>query len=59
MVVFGEDRFVERRKGAPQPFTYGVLFDDAGHVVEEGWLRNGMLFRDMQKIVPREGDAVR
>ncbi|HLV96551.1 MAG TPA: metal-dependent hydrolase [Candidatus Acidoferrales bacterium] len=59
MVVFGENRFVERQKGAPQPFTYGVVFDDAGHVVEEGWLRNGMLFSNMQKVVPREGDAVR
>jgi membrane-bound metal-dependent hydrolase YbcI (DUF457 family) len=59
VVVFGENRFVDRRKGQPQPFTYGVLFDDAGHVVEEGWLRNGMLFRDMKKVTPKQGDAPR
>jgi membrane-bound metal-dependent hydrolase YbcI (DUF457 family) len=56
IVIFGENRFVERRKGQPQPFTYGVVFDDAGRVVEEGWVRNGMMSTDMQKVAPREGD---
>jgi membrane-bound metal-dependent hydrolase YbcI (DUF457 family) len=58
-VVFGENRFVDRRKGRPQPFTYSVVFDDTGHVVEEGWLRNGMLSTDMQKVSRKEGDAAR
>jgi membrane-bound metal-dependent hydrolase YbcI (DUF457 family) len=59
VVVFGENRFVERRKGEPQPFTYSVVFDDAGRVMEQGWMRNGMLARDMEKVAPREGDPSR
>jgi membrane-bound metal-dependent hydrolase YbcI (DUF457 family) len=59
IVVFGENRFVERRKGQPQPFTYGVVFNAAGQVVEEGWLRNGMLSRNMRRVVPPEGDVSR
>jgi membrane-bound metal-dependent hydrolase YbcI (DUF457 family) len=59
IVVFGENRFVERRKGRPQPFTYSVVFDGAGRVIEEGWMRNGMLSTDMQKVTPKEGDAAR
>lgn len=59
IVVFGENRFVDRRKGQPQPFTYGVVFDAAGRVVDEGWLRNGMLFSDMRRVAPREGEQAR
>lgn len=59
IVVFGENRFVERRKGQPQPFTYGVVFDDAGQVVSEGWVRNGMLSGEMEKVKPRPGGPTR
>ena len=58
VVVLGENRFVDRRKGQPQPFTYSVVFDDAGKVVEEGWLRNGMLSSNMEKVTPPTRDAV-
>ena len=34
-------RMADRR--SPQPFTYRVVFDDAGNVIEQGWLTNGML----------------
>lgn len=56
IVVFGENRFVARRKDEPQPFTYSVVFDDAGNVVEQGWVRNGMLSRDTEKTKPESGD---
>lgn len=59
IVVFGENRFVERRKGQPQPFTYSVVFNRAGEVVEEGWLRNGMLSSDMEKVTPPAGNSPR
>lgn len=59
IVVLGENRFVERRKGAPQPFTYSVVFDADGNVVQKGWLRDGMRSADMQPVKPREGDQVR
>jgi membrane-bound metal-dependent hydrolase YbcI (DUF457 family) len=59
IVVFGENRFAGRRKGQPQPFTYGVVFDDDGRLVEQGWVRNGMLASDMQKTAPQPGDPGR
>jgi LexA-binding, inner membrane-associated putative hydrolase len=51
-VEFGEHRFVNPRRGQPQPFTYRVVFDSAGNVIEEGWLSNGFLLRRMKKISP-------
>lgn len=57
IVLFGENRFVDRRRGQPQPFTYSVVFDAAGKVIEEGWLRNGMLATDMQRVSPGNGGA--
>ncbi len=55
IVDFGENRFVSRRRG-PQPFTYSVVFDDAGNVIEQGWLTNGMFIRNMQKTAPHTVD---
>jgi membrane-bound metal-dependent hydrolase YbcI (DUF457 family) len=57
-VVFSENRFVDPRKGQPQPFTYGVVFNDAGRVVEEGWVRSGMLSSEIEKA-PQSGDPAR
>ncbi|HTU33822.1 MAG TPA: metal-dependent hydrolase [Candidatus Acidoferrum sp.] len=59
IIVFGENRFVGRRKNGPQPFTYSVVFDAAGNVVEEGWLRTGMLASDTQGVNTKSGDATR
>ena len=57
MVIFGENRFVNRRRQGPQPFTYSVVFDDSGNVIEQGWLTNGMLLPYMQRVrrVPADG----
>lgn len=59
VVIFEENRFVGRRKNEPQPFTYSVVFDGAGDVVEEGWMRNGMLARDIQRVKPQDGHSTR
>jgi membrane-bound metal-dependent hydrolase YbcI (DUF457 family) len=53
VVELGENRFSDGRRRGPQPFTYQVTFDDAGNVLEEGWLTNGMLQRRMRQLVPQ------
>jgi len=58
-VIFGENRFVNRRRQGPQPFTYSVVFDDSGNVIEEGWLRNGMLLPNMQRVTRQPADGAR
>ena len=35
--------FQNGHRRGPQPFTYRVVFDDAGNLIEQGWLTNGML----------------
>jgi membrane-bound metal-dependent hydrolase YbcI (DUF457 family) len=50
VVEFVEHRFVNPRRNKPQPFTYRVVFDTAGNVIEEGWQSNGMFQRSMKKI---------
>lgn len=50
VVEFVEHRFVNPRRSQPQPFTYRVVFGDAGNVIEEGWQSNGMFQRNMKKI---------
>ena len=59
IVEFGENRFVSRRRQGPQPFTYGVVFDSSGNVIEEGWLTNGMLLRNMRSVRPKPADGAR
>jgi len=49
IVDFGEHRFTNGNRRAPQPFSYRVVLDDAGEVVAEGWLRNGMFMRLMRQ----------
>jgi membrane-bound metal-dependent hydrolase YbcI (DUF457 family) len=41
VVELGENRFSDGRRG-PQPFTYEVVFDQAGNLLGQGWLRNSM-----------------
>jgi len=53
IIDFGENRFVNTRRKEPQPFTYRVVFDNAGNVVEEGWQSDGMFLRHMQKLSPQ------
>jgi membrane-bound metal-dependent hydrolase YbcI (DUF457 family) len=54
VVELGENRFQDGRRRGPQPFTYRVVFDNAGHVVEQGWLTNGMLQSRMRRMVPQQ-----
>lgn len=56
MVDIGENRFMNQRRG-PQPFTYRVVFDAAGRVIEEGLLTDGMLLRRMQRASPADARA--
>jgi len=51
-IEFSEHRFVNPRRDRPQPFTYRVVFDAEGNVIEEGWLTNGFLHRSMKSISP-------
>jgi membrane-bound metal-dependent hydrolase YbcI (DUF457 family) len=53
VVDFGENRFVNTRHKSPQPFTYRVVFDNSGNIIEEGWQSDGMLLRRMQKLSPQ------
>jgi membrane-bound metal-dependent hydrolase YbcI (DUF457 family) len=53
IVELGENRFSDGRRRGPQPFTYQVAFDEGGHVIEEGWLTNGILQRRMRQLVPQ------
>jgi membrane-bound metal-dependent hydrolase YbcI (DUF457 family) len=59
VVEFFDQRFIQRRRreGEPQPFTYRVVFDAEGNVVEEGWQSSGLFVRRSQKMFqPRSGD---
>jgi membrane-bound metal-dependent hydrolase YbcI (DUF457 family) len=56
VVELGENRFQDGRRRGPQPFTYRVVFDEAGNVLEEGWLTNGMLQSRMRRMVPQQPD---
>lgn len=53
VIDFGENRFVNRNRRTPQPFTYRVAFDSQGNLVEEGWLTDAMLLKNLQKVPPR------
>ena len=52
LVDFDENRFITRRPHGPAPFSYRVIFDQAGDPVEEGWQADGMDVRRMIKILP-------
>jgi membrane-bound metal-dependent hydrolase YbcI (DUF457 family) len=52
VVELGENRFYEDRRRGPQPFTYRVVFDFAGNVLEQGWLRERMGARGSAQGAP-------
>lgn len=56
VVDFSENRSIRRRKKSPPPFSYRVVFDDAGNVVEEGWQQDSDFMRRMQRL-PRPAGA--
>jgi membrane-bound metal-dependent hydrolase YbcI (DUF457 family) len=55
-VDFNENRFITRRRHGPAPFSYRIVFDDAGNAIEEGWQSDGMNVRRMVKIVPAHAE---
>jgi len=58
VVDFAEQRFVSRNRESIRPFTYRVVFDAAGNVVQQGWRSNAMLRRQMKQEKPHgAGDA--
>ncbi|MGB8542551.1 MAG: metal-dependent hydrolase [Candidatus Acidiferrales bacterium] len=58
IVDIGENRFVNTRRKRPQPFTYRLIFDSSGDLLEEGWQSDGMFLRHMQKLSPqRSGET--
>ena len=58
IVDIGENRFVNTRRNKPQPFTYRLIFDDSGDLLEQGWQSDGMFLRHMQKLSPqRNGET--
>jgi membrane-bound metal-dependent hydrolase YbcI (DUF457 family) len=58
IVDIGENRFVNTRRKGPQPFTYRLIFDSSGNLLEQGWQADGMFLRRMQKLSPqRSGET--
>ena len=51
-VDFNEHRFITRNRQGPAPFSYRVVFNDAGEPIEEGWQADGMDVRRLMKIAP-------
>jgi membrane-bound metal-dependent hydrolase YbcI (DUF457 family) len=52
IVDFGEHRFSNGGRRAPQPFSYRVVFDESGNVAEEGFWPNGMFLQNLTKMRP-------
>jgi membrane-bound metal-dependent hydrolase YbcI (DUF457 family) len=56
LVEFSEGRFVNGRRGARSPFTYLVVFDAAGDLIEQGFQTNAISLREIirrQPVTPR------
>jgi membrane-bound metal-dependent hydrolase YbcI (DUF457 family) len=52
LVEFSEDRFVNGRRGARSPFTYLVVFDTAGTLIEQGFRTNAMSLPEIERMRP-------
>jgi membrane-bound metal-dependent hydrolase YbcI (DUF457 family) len=52
LVDFDENRFITRHTRGPAPFSYRVIFDQAGNPIEEGWQADSMDVQRMIKILP-------
>jgi hypothetical protein len=52
VVEIGENRYSDGRRRGPQPFTYELIYDPHGQLLAEGWLTNGVLQRDLQRVAP-------
>jgi membrane-bound metal-dependent hydrolase YbcI (DUF457 family) len=58
-VDFNEHRFITRNRQGPTPFSYRVVFNDAGDAIEEGWQADGMDVRRLIRITPTHTGNVR
>jgi membrane-bound metal-dependent hydrolase YbcI (DUF457 family) len=58
-VDFNEHRFITRNRQGPAPFSYRVVFNDAGDPIEEGWQADAMDVRRLMKIAPTHTGNVR
>jgi membrane-bound metal-dependent hydrolase YbcI (DUF457 family) len=54
VVELGENRSMQGGRRGPQPFTYQVVFNGAGKVVEQGWLTAGTPRGRMRYLVPQQ-----
>jgi membrane-bound metal-dependent hydrolase YbcI (DUF457 family) len=52
IVQLGQNRFADKRRG-PQPFTYQMVFDREGDLVDQGWLTEGMVQAQLRQLVPQ------
>jgi membrane-bound metal-dependent hydrolase YbcI (DUF457 family) len=50
IVDFLENRFITRRTSGPPPFSYRVVFDDSGNLIEEGWQQDPSLLRRIRRF---------
>lgn len=50
VVDFLENRFITRRTSGPPPFSYRVVFDDSGNLLEEGWQQDPDFLRRIEKF---------
>ncbi len=58
-VDFDENRFITRRSRGPAPFSYRVIFDQAGDPIEEGWQADSMDVQRMLKILPAHSGSTK
>ena len=54
VVELGESRYSYRQHRSPQPFTYQVVFDADGRLLEQGWLTSGLMRRQLRRIRSQE-----
>jgi membrane-bound metal-dependent hydrolase YbcI (DUF457 family) len=59
LVDFNEHRFTNGGRRSSQPFSYRVVFDSAGDVVEEGWRPNGLFLERLRRPEPLRADPRR
>ncbi len=52
IVEIGENRYSDGQRNGAQPFTYELVFDSDGNLRAEGWLRNGLRERNLQRVPP-------
>ncbi len=53
VIELGANRSADGRRRSPQPFTYRVVFDAAGNLIQQGWLTNGTADRRMRQMAPQ------